>query len=135
MSLLLAGIKTHFTGAAALSSVGAPYFAAAPEKLSPPYARVSEITSIKPLQTLDAKYVERKLIQITIWHTALETLITLQEAVKTRFDRQTFAISGATLIGCQLSNDFIADGGPAYLTGEQVYAGVTEWLMQVDRSR
>lgn len=132
---LLDGIKTHFTGASSLTDFGAPYFGVLPENFSLPAARISQITGLGPVQTLDGKYVHREYIQITLFHSDLDALETYQDAVKTRFDRQTFSVNGGTLIGCQLTNCMVNTQHVVKDTGEPVYAAMTEWLMQVDRSR
>lgn len=134
MAATVAGAITHFQGDATLVAVSGPYRDRAIERTNFPYAIVTELETT-PDASFGSRYIEETRVRFGIHHTAAATLKTYLDALKTRFDRQSFSVTGGTLMSSTLLTEQLIDTSRVSPDNKRVFFAAADFLFKVDRAR
>jgi hypothetical protein len=128
---LLTGIIAALKGAASLATVADADITTdvAREEAAYPYIVVNDVGgAIKA--TYEATFVDARTIRISVYHTDQSAIVTLQGAVHTLLDKQKPSLTGAGVIGCLRTGDFIRSAGKS-ASNTQVFQAVSTYRIQV----
>jgi hypothetical protein len=136
MSQPIAAMIARFQAAVALDAVAGPYLEEAVERSAFPYAVIGQIQGTDNIRSFGTIYTEQVHVQIDVYHTSAATLRTYHDAVHTLFDRQTFSVTGGTLVGCtEIGTPFLVHDPDLSPGNLHVYRSSHDFIVQVDRTR